>query len=242
MEKSVETTAYFRRKLFALLHDPQLKSLYQYKNGKGPWQQVAELYHHGAELEEWWQSHQGVISDHIAAASDRLTIRNIYKDAEQLGGLTQVEVRHPLSGEKQDIQIWNQLTEAQLEEIQNRIIPYEQVRHADPEKAFWWFWRFYPQLVVQETGINTPAALLLPADTRIPDCPIHDHNSIVSALAGALFPREWQPSDPISRADLYVVHLLSSARVYQIFQEIIGLLVWILSAALPECPPLLVHC
>ncbi len=195
-------TLYFRRKLFALLHDPQLKALYQYKNGKGPWQQVAELYHHGEELESWWQAHQGVISDHIAAASDRLTIRDIYKDAEQLGGRTQVEVRHPLSGEKQNIQIWNQLTEGQLEEIQNRIIPYEQVRHGDPEKAFWWFWRFYPQLVVQETGINAPSALLLPADTRIPDCAIHDHNSIVSALAGALFPPEWKPSDSVSHADL----------------------------------------
>ncbi len=195
-------TLYFRRKLFALLHDPQLKALYQYKNGKGPWQQVAELYHHGEELESWWQAHQGVIADHIAAASDRLTIRGIYKDAEQLGGLTQLEVRHPLSGEPQNIQIWNQLTEGQLEEILNRVIPYEQVRHGDPEKAFWWFWRFYPQLVVQETGINAPSALLLPADTRIPDCAIHDHNSIVSALAGALFPREWKSSDSVSHADL----------------------------------------
>ncbi|MCJ2544463.1 type III-B CRISPR-associated protein Cas10/Cmr2 [Thermostichus vulcanus] len=197
-----DRTPYFRRKLFALLHDPQLKALYQYKNGKGPWQQVDELYRYGEELESWWQSHQGVIADHIAAASDRLSIKGIFKDAQQLGGRTQVEVRHPLSGEKQHIQIWNPLTEGQLEEIQNRIIPYEKVRHGEPEKAFWWFWRFYPQLIAQETGIQTSAALLLPADTRIPDCAVQDHNSIVSGLTGALFPRNWQPSEPVSHADL----------------------------------------
>jgi CRISPR-associated protein Cmr2 len=197
-----QRTLYFRRKLFALLHDPQLKALYRYKNGKGPWQQVDELYHHGEELESWWQSHQGVIADHIAAASDRLSIRGAFKDAEQLGGITQVEVRHPLSGEKQFIQIWNQLTERQLEEIQNRIIPYEKVRHGEPEKAFWWFWRFYPQLIAQETGIKTPSALLLPADTRIPDCAIHDHNSIVAALTGALFPENSQSPNLVSHADL----------------------------------------
>ncbi|MEN9223670.1 MAG: type III-B CRISPR-associated protein Cas10/Cmr2, partial [Thermostichus sp. BF3_bins_97] len=163
---------------------------------------MAELYHHSEELEGWWQSHQGVIADHIAAASDRLAFRNTFEDAEKLGGMTQVEVRHPLSGQKQNIQIPNQLTEGQLEERQNRIIPYEQVRHGDPEKAFWWFWRFYPQLVSLETGIQTPSALLLPADTRIPDCPIHDHNSIVAGLAGALFPQNWQPSGPASHADL----------------------------------------
>jgi len=81
-----ERKDYFRRKLFALLHDPQLKPLYRHKDGKGPWEQVAELYHHREALEPWWHSHQGILSDHIAAASDRLSIRDIYKDADQLKG------------------------------------------------------------------------------------------------------------------------------------------------------------
>ncbi|MDX2273554.1 MAG: type III-B CRISPR-associated protein Cas10/Cmr2 [Cyanobacteriota bacterium] len=201
-ENSEPRNDFYRRKLFALLHDPQLKPLYKYKNGKGPWEQVVELYHHEAELESWWASQQGVLADHIAAASDRLSIKGVFKDAAQLSGRTEVEVRHPLSGEKQKIQIWNQLTEAQIAKIEARIIPYEQVRHGEPEKVFWWFWRFYPQLVALETGIKSPSALLLPADTRIPDCAVHDHNSIVSALAGALFPEKAQSPNLVSHADL----------------------------------------
>jgi CRISPR-associated protein Cmr2 len=189
---------YFARKLFALLHDPHLKALYRDKSKKGPWDQIPSLVDHKEELEAWWDD--GVISDHIAAASDRLTFRDLYKDAQQLPGRTEVEVRHPISGQPLTIRIWRQdLTETQLARLEYQSIWYERLRTMDPEQSFWWFWRFFPEEVANEVGGNAHNILLLPADTRIPDCPIHVHNCTVSSVTGAMFAKDWQEGDPHHR-------------------------------------------
>jgi CRISPR-associated protein Cmr2 len=187
----------YHRKLFALLHDPQLKALYEQKNLRGPWEQIDCLQDHQQELEDWWERHGGKSADHISSASDRINLRKIVKNAQQLDGTTKVEVRHPLSGQKQEVVIRTTLPQDRFRVIENEAIPYALVSaEKDVEKIYWWFWRFYPKAVVQETGIEEPSALILPADTRIPDCPIHTHNSMVSALAGAMFPNGWQTGNP----------------------------------------------
>jgi CRISPR-associated protein Cmr2 len=184
------------RKLFALLHDPQLKPLYKEKDLKGPWDQIDCLQNYQQELEDWWEKYGGKSADHISAASDRINLRNIIKNAKQLDGTTKIEVRHPLSGQKQEIVIRNTLHQDRVRDIENEAIPYALVSaEQDVEKIYWWFWRFYPEAIAHETGIEESSALILPADTRIPDCPIHTHNSMVSALAGAMFPDSWQPKD-----------------------------------------------
>lgn len=183
--------SFYQRKLFALLHDPMLKSLYKYKDIKGPWEQIECLYANREELEAWWAA-GGDQADHIASASDRVTLKKrIYEDANQSDGTTRVEVRHPISGQAQEVRIWNIHAPAMLETIEDRVI-YRELCKAEPEKAFWWFWRFYPEAIFKDKDINEPAALLLPADTRLPDCPTHTHDSTVSALAGAMFPEGWQ--------------------------------------------------
>ncbi len=191
---SEENQKYYRRKLFALLHDPPLKALYQYKNGMGPWNQIDCLYLHQNELLNWWNPDAGKQADFIASGSDRASIiKGIYADARYENGQTQVEISHPISGQKRTVKIWDQLTEQQIATIEDRVLPYEAIRkEKDAKKAFWWFWRLYPQEIARETGIEETSALLLPADTRIPDCPVHTHNSIVSALAGTLYPQTWQ--------------------------------------------------
>lgn len=182
---------YFARKLFALLHDPPLKSLLENKGVKGAWEQVNELYKYKDELESWWQT--GEISDHIASASDRFTFRkDIRLDAQQIDATTQVEIRHPISGQDQKIEIWNTFSDGYAEEIGNRNIWDDIRRETDLEKVFWWFWRFYPESIARDQAIQTTAALNFPADTRIPDCSIHIHNCTVSAVTGAMFPVDWQ--------------------------------------------------
>ncbi len=187
----------YHRKLFALLHDPILKALYKKKDLKGPWEQIKFLSENKEGLEQWWEQYGGESADHIGAASDRISLRSIVKNAQQLDDKTSIEIRHPLSGQKQELIIRNIFDQASVIDIEKRAVPYELLRtEKDIEKVFWWFWRFYPEAVAQETGIKEPAALLLPADTRIPDCPIHTHNSVVSALAGAMFPEDWQAGNP----------------------------------------------
>ncbi|MGA7953991.1 MAG: type III-B CRISPR-associated protein Cas10/Cmr2 [Gloeobacterales cyanobacterium] len=183
----------YHRKLFALLHDPILKALYKQKNLKGPWEKIGFLYENKDKLERWWEQYGGKTTDHIASASDRLALKNIHQNAVQIDEKTKVEVHHPLSGQKQELIIRNVSSQASVINIEKKAIPYDLLRvEEDIEKVFWWFWRFYPEAVAKETGIEEPAALLLPADTRIPDCPIHTHNSVVSALAGAMFPDNWE--------------------------------------------------
>ncbi len=186
----------YHRKLFALLHDPQLKPLYKYKNLQGPWDQIDCLQNYQQELEDWWEKYGGKSADHISSASDRINLRDIIKNAKQLDGKTKVEVRHPLSGQEQEIVIRNVLHQDSVRVIEKEAIPYALVSaEQDAKKIHWWFWRFYPEAVAHETGIEESSALILPADTRIPDCPIHTHNSMVSALAGAMFPDTWQAGD-----------------------------------------------
>ncbi|APB32483.1 Putative hydrolase of the HD superfamily (permuted catalytic motifs) [Gloeomargarita lithophora Alchichica-D10] len=190
---------YFARKLFALLHDPPLKSLLKNKGVQGSWTQVNELYRFEAELISWWDT-TGEISDHIASASDRFTFRRgIQLDAQIMDASTQIEIRHPISGQSQIIKLWNTFTDHYAEEIGNRNIWDEMRRETDLEKVFWWFWRFYPESIARDQAIQTTAALNLPADTRIPDCSIHIHNCTVSALTGAMFPHHWQVGQPPER-------------------------------------------
>ncbi|MBW4700155.1 MAG: type III-B CRISPR-associated protein Cas10/Cmr2 [Aphanocapsa lilacina HA4352-LM1] len=83
-------------------------------------------------------------------------------------------------------------------ELEQKIIPQAIRAQKDVRKVYWWFWRFYPELLAAEPSLQQADVLILPAETRIPDCPIHTHNATVAALAGALFPDNWQSGPPQS--------------------------------------------
>ncbi len=198
----MSTENYYRRKLFALLHDPQLKGLYKNKNGKGPWESF-DCLKSDSDIETWWdiKHGKGVQADHIGATSDRMTLSNdkdLYLNRKQEAGKTTLEVRHPISGQEHNLEFAGVYTDEQLKELEEKAIKDLPPGAFDPRKtsaeaAFWWCWRFLPEVITDKIG--NPQALLLPAETRIPDCPIHSHNSTVSALTGALFPETWTSGD-----------------------------------------------
>jgi len=189
---------YYERKLFALLHDPYLKALYTNKASKGAWQQVTCLSSRSQELEAWWNQHRGVSADHIASASDRVSFTpQMRTSPTTTGGVTQVEICHPISGAKStlDFAFAGSLSDNTLATVEERAI-WQQIRHEpDAQKVFWWFWRFYGEAIAndqasQSQAVSAKDVLLLPADTRIPDCPLEAHTAITAALAGTLFPQE----------------------------------------------------
>ena len=100
----------------------------------------------------------------IASSSDRLNLPN--------NGQPSTIARHPISGQKHSV-------ESTVNPIE---IPLEIQTETDPEKVFWWFWRFYPDRLRQDT----PDFLLHPAHSVLPDCPIHSYQSTVSALSGSV--------------------------------------------------------
>lgn len=144
-------------------------------------------------LEEWWQQQDGDSLEAygaslaaIAASSDRANLD--YAELQKLvstPGLPktlQAERVHPVSGQRRDLQAAIQLTpEAFPGYSEICQYPPEQV-----ESVFWWFWRFYPDMLDRAAPED---GLLFPSHGVLPDCPLHGYQSTVAALAGARFPQ-----------------------------------------------------
>ena len=107
----------------------------------------------------------------IASSSDRVNLG-------EAQGTNINSVKHPISGQTRNITSQDLRPE----------IPAEITSETDIEKLFWWFWRFYPELIRQ----NQNDFFLYPAHSILPDCPLHSYKSTVSALVGAMYPEHWQ--------------------------------------------------
>lgn len=184
---------FWQAKIWGLLHDPLLKSLYKNKGQEGLWDEV---------LRQLGSSNPSSVknqvkdADFIAAASDRPSWdqdnNRGYVDYKHADGL---HISHLLSGNPQSVVVEGrrdahheqdeELKDKEAQIIRENLFPLlkglpTEERH---QKAFWWLWRCLPVAIAKEFGDDTA---LLPADTRIPDCSIWSHNSSVSALAGSL--------------------------------------------------------
>jgi CRISPR-associated protein Cmr2 len=116
-------------------------------------------------LETWWT---GSLYQAIADSSDRVNLH-----PKSLSDDAKVQLRHPISGEQQSIDSFSPIPIS---------IPSEIATNQNAEQVFWWFWRFYPELLRQ----RSPDALLFPAHRILPDCPLHSYQATVSALVGAI--------------------------------------------------------
>ena len=133
-------------------------------------QQLDCLEPYRRSLEIWWADAQE--SCDIARASDSVNIST--NVAEDKGT---VEACHPISGQK------HQTAQPNLS-----LLDKNRPTLDTTEKAFWWFWRFCPELRAPSEDFNT--ALLFPAHANLPDCPEHSYQATVSAIAGAMYERE----------------------------------------------------
>lgn len=114
---------------------------------------------------------QEELPQQIASSSDRVNLG-------EAQGTNINSVKHPISGQTRNITSQDSRPE----------IPAEITSETDIEKLFWWFWRFYPELIRQ----NQNDFFLYPAHSILPDCPLHSYKSTVSALVGAMYPEHWQ--------------------------------------------------
>ncbi|MEA5620903.1 type III-B CRISPR-associated protein Cas10/Cmr2 [Cronbergia sp. UHCC 0137] len=219
---------FYQRKLYALLQAPEFADW-----GDGVLSQLECLKNHHEDLKTWWNGVNsnveiGKQAQDIASASDRVNLFHL----ERSKNPPQVTVRHPISGQKQQVTTLQPPSDTpNISRIKNEL---------DPKIVFWWFWRFYPEIL----AATQPDALLFPAHTVIPDCPLHSHQSTVSALTGAMFPEEWEEGgsktpyllifsfSPVQEfikssrkfldfwAGSYLLHYLSSRLCWHISQEL----------------------
>ncbi|MGI2906705.1 type III-B CRISPR-associated protein Cas10/Cmr2 [Tolypothrix sp. VBCCA 56010] len=134
-------------------------------------------------LRKWWcieSNKLGELAADISSSSDRVNL-----PINPISAGDKIEIRHPISGQPKEIDATSNI---------NLIasIPKHVIEDTDVEKVFWWFWRFYPELLASKQH----DALLFPAHRVIPDTPMHSYASTVSAVVGAMFPNEWESEKP----------------------------------------------
>jgi CRISPR-associated protein Cmr2 len=197
------TEVFWQAKIWGLLHDSPLKPLQRSKSGEGPWDALKVMV--------GWQRPSGddwiKQADYIASASDRAAmgaLKGNWSHVNYGDYGSGIQLSHLLSG-KQELQgqdfsfqlpsdsvlhQWRSLSEKQekdkISELVTETIPKNIRDSEDGQKVFWWLWRCLPEVLSRHPDLNDPRLFLIPAETRIPDCSIWSHNSIVSALAGSL--------------------------------------------------------
>jgi CRISPR-associated protein Cmr2 len=193
---------FWQAKIWGLLHDSPLKPLQRSKRGDGPWDALVAM----KGWKEFTKSPTGQFTwikqaDLIASASDRAAIGSLpaWSNINYENGL---EIRHLLSGETLRFELptssklhdWRKLAgergigeeRKHINEVILGTIP-EYIRDCgDQQQVFWWLWRCLPEALSRHADVTAPNLSLIPAETRIPDCSIWSHNSMVSALAGSL--------------------------------------------------------
>jgi len=200
------TKAFWQAKIWGILHDPALKALQDNsgRGGNGFWK---ELFVMKDWVENNWNPEEsgGTAlkhihnADYLASASDRAAIGSLTNsiDYNQQG----LEIRHLLSGAKQDWRLIIDVEHNKLINPQNRttdqkkrvdylnqreknLLPQVIKESNDPRLVFWWLWRCLPEAICRD--FKDHSLMLMPAETRIPDGSIWSHASLTAALAGSL--------------------------------------------------------
>jgi CRISPR-associated protein Cmr2 len=127
-----------------------------------------------ADLQKCWESQNGEQAVRISSSSDRVSLNYV----PNKGNEKHIFVCHAISGERQEITVSAFANPLDISRI---------AQEEDAEIVFWWFWRYFPELLSRQDARN---ALLIPTHRILPDCPLHSYQSTVSALTGAMFSDE----------------------------------------------------
>ncbi|QLE57410.1 type III-B CRISPR-associated protein Cas10/Cmr2 [Nostoc sp. TCL26-01] len=127
-----------------------------------------------ADLQKWWESQNAEQALRISSSSDRVSLNDVVIQSNE----NHITVCHSISGEQQKITVTAFDKSLDISRI---------AQEEDAETVFWWFWRYLPELLVNQDARN---ALLIPTHRILPDCPLHSYQSTVSALTGAIFSDE----------------------------------------------------
>lgn len=200
------TAEYWRAKIWGLLHDPVLKALHDNSGrGKNSFYKQLEVMKAWVEIGRTPDDSCGkalaniLLADHVASASDRSAIggtTEFINYAEGNNPNKGLEIRHLLSGAKQDLKVnfHQELINGKRADFlfpkENELIAKipehlrEDIQENIPKikQLYWWLWRCLPQATCDL--FKDSSLMLMPAETRIPDASIWSHVSMTSALAG----------------------------------------------------------
>ncbi|MBD2445442.1 type III-B CRISPR-associated protein Cas10/Cmr2 [Dolichospermum sp. FACHB-1091] len=200
------TAEYWRAKIWGLLHDPVLKALHDNSGrGKNSFYKQLEVMKPWVEIGRTPDDSCGkalaniLLADHVASASDRSAIggtTEFINYAEGNNPNKGLEIRHLLSGAKQDLKVnfHQELINGKRADFlfpkENELIAKipehlrEDIQENIPKikQLYWWLWRCLPQATCDL--FKDSSLMLMPAETRIPDASIWSHVSMTSALAG----------------------------------------------------------
>ncbi|MBD1215509.1 MAG: type III-B CRISPR-associated protein Cas10/Cmr2, partial [Dolichospermum circinale Clear-D4] len=200
------TAEYWRAKIWGLLHDPVLKALHDNTGrGKNSFYKQLEVMKPWVEIGKTPDDSCGkalaniLLADHVASASDRSAIggtTEFINYAEGNNPEKGLEIRHLLSGAKQDLKVnfHQELINGKRADFlfpkENELIAKipehlrEDIQENIPKikQLYWWLWRCLPQATCDL--FKDSSLMLMPAETRIPDASIWSHVSMTSALAG----------------------------------------------------------
>ncbi|MFN9398560.1 MAG: type III-B CRISPR-associated protein Cas10/Cmr2, partial [Dolichospermum sp.] len=200
------TAEYWRAKIWGLLHDPVLKALHDNSGrGKNSFYKQLEVMKPWVEIGRTPDDSCGkalaniLLADHVASASDRSAIggtTEFINYAEGNNPEKGLEIRHLLSGAKQDLKVnfHQELINGKRADFlfpkENELIAKipehlrEDIQENIPKikQLYWWLWRCLPQATCDL--FKDSSLMLMPAETRIPDASIWSHVSMTSALAG----------------------------------------------------------
>jgi CRISPR-associated protein Cmr2 len=200
------TAEYWRAKIWGLLHDPVLKALHDNSGrGKNSFYKQLEVMKAWVEIGKTPDDSCGkalaniLLADHVASASDRSAIggtTEFINYAEGNNPEKGLEIRHLLSGAKQDFKVnfHQELINGKRADFlfpkENELIAKipehlrEDIQENIPKikQLYWWLWRCLPQATCDL--FEDSSLMLMPAETRIPDASIWSHVSMTSALAG----------------------------------------------------------
>lgn len=180
-------TAFWKRKLAGMLHDPPSKALDVATHGERSRSAYARAGFTEAELNHYHKE-----SDWTAAAADRIPFPRSRSSGLrcQFDGRDNA-FRHPLDGTRQ-LRFPQRFTvedaEAVEADLQSAFEPIDDSAFATPMErmraVYFAHWRLWSKHCAEPTNRLKGYAAWLPADTRLPDHSIWSHMALVSALAG----------------------------------------------------------
>lgn len=192
---------FWQAKIWALLHNPVLKTLYNHSLDKeGAWNCLTcmEGWDSYRKSNQEWFKHVDLCRE-ISAASDRTALGRLPNETRLFYGEEGIQIHHLLSGKALTLQLqrWQEewpgeQRDTWLQQQEIDLIPQEIKQETDPRKVFWWLWRCYPE---QFSNNNEPQLPLLPAESRLPDASVWSSATMTSAIAGSLAGYHYKTED-----------------------------------------------
>jgi CRISPR-associated protein Cmr2 len=174
------------RKIVALLHDPPDKpfAISGHVERADALRQVAL----GRNVESD-ESDRAKRADHIASAADRVDFPEKDAQSEYLEAYwhkREAVLTHPLAGRALDLGMMADVSVADTHNAALRAVEQLMKDAADAQHRFLRLWRQLPDALAAEFTHVGKLFGMLPAETRQPDHPLHQHLSITAAIADAL--------------------------------------------------------